>query len=157
MARALSSVAKASAFAPFTDEVWLALLEIDHTDLDTPIRVVNNNENVTHDSNTYTAYPFFISMPSETDERPPEVTLVIDNVSQTLTSTIRTLTSSPTVTLRIVLASAPDTILAGDYDFTLHHVTYNAIEIRGTLGFAKVLDEPFPGNSFTPEDYPGLF
>lgn len=156
--RSLSTAAKASIFARATDEVWLILLKIEHADLATDIQVVNNYEDVvTVADGTYVAYPFTITLPQETDERPPDVTLTIDNVDRQIVEAIRSIDTAPTVTIQVVMASDPDTVEAGPFTMTLEDVQYDAFQVTGRLGFEKILDEPFPADRFMPNTYPALF
>lgn len=157
MSRNLSSNALASMYAQETSEVWLVLLEIDEAGLSEPIRVVNNNENVTHNGNVYEGFPFELPMPDEVENQVTSVTLTIDNVDRRIVQAVRSLSSPPTVTMSVVMASSPDTIEAGPFEMTLKDATYTALTVVGRLGFEDFEDEPFPGETFTPQNHPGLF
>ncbi|WP_025324508.1 DUF1833 family protein [Deferrisoma camini] len=155
--RTLSAAATRAITAQETGEAFLLLLTIDHPDLTQPIRVARNGEDVVSRGNTYTAYPFEIEIPEERGDRPPRVRLVLDNVDRQITEAIRPLTSSPTVTLEVVLASSPDTVEAGPYDFTIRNITYDAQVITAELAYEDVLNLRFPADRFTPNLFPGLF
>ena len=157
MARSLSSTMIAAGNASETGEIPLFILVIEHTDI-TTLRFVANTEDVTSDGNVYTAYPFQINIPLvDSDTQIPTAQLRIDNIDQAIVAAIRGLSTAPTITASIILASTPDTVECGPYAFTLKNVTYNAIEITGTLGFEEILNEPFPGDTFNPQNFPGLF
>lgn len=145
-------------YAQTTDAALLNLLTIDHDDLSVPVRVTDNRANVTSRGDVYTALGFTIALPAETEGELPQVRLTIDNVSQALVTEIRTLGSPLTVTVEVVVASDPDTVEVGPYQFTLRAVDYDQFVIEGTLGFEEdFLTEPFPARRFTPTDFPGLF
>jgi hypothetical protein len=157
MSRTISAAAKAAAFAQQTDQVYLALLVIEHDDLSAPIRVVNNAADVVSGGETYTAFPFDITLPSDADDSIPHATLTISNVDRTVTEAIRTISGAPTVTISVVLAASPDTIEVGPYEMTLRNVSWDANTVSGALASEDVLNEPFPGEFMVPDTFPGLF
>jgi hypothetical protein len=168
-----SSTFKSALFAQQTDEAILVLLEINHEDLSAPIRVVNNPEDIVlggevYDDDglvtdgigtvtdgtgvTYSAFGFEVNLP-DNDGR-TEITIC--NVDRQIVETIRSVDTPPSVRMSVVLADTPDVVEAGPYDFELSDVTYNALIVRGTLAFDYLQDEPYPGDRFTPAQYPGL-
>lgn len=156
MSRSLSTAAKAAIHAGQTDEALLFLVAISHASI-TTLRFVNNTEDVVSGGDTYSAYPFAVTLQDERDDQPPEVVLGIDNVTRAITDAIRALTSAPTVTLSVVLASSPSTIEAGPIVTTLRDATYDHLQVMGTLGIEQVLVEPYPGGTFDPRNFPALF
>ena len=68
MPRTVSLSAMQGAMAQETDEVYLILLDIDHADLPSTLRFVNNDSDVTSNSNLYTAFPFEATMPDDKDD-----------------------------------------------------------------------------------------
>ncbi|MGH6879272.1 DUF1833 family protein [Hypericibacter sp.] len=148
-----------AAFAPETDEVFLQLLTIDHSSFSQPIRVVHNNEDVVSRGNLYTAYPFDITLPDDDGQKPPEVTVRIDNVARDIVLAIRMIPAGapPTITLEVIMASTPNTVEAGPYGFTLRDVTADAAAVEGQITFEDILNESFPADEYTPASHPGLF
>ena len=157
MARSLSTTAKQAIFSQETNEVFLMIIEIDHNDLASPIRVVNNWENITSNGNTYTAYPFQFALPGEDGESMEQVQLTISNVDKLLVEGVRSISSPLDLTLNVILASDPDTIEAGPFNMKIRNVEYNAETLTGTCIFNDLLNEPYPAGTYTPADYPGLF
>lgn len=156
MSRTLSSVAKQAMFGQETAEVFLLLLTIAGTGI-TTLHFVNNYENVTSNGQVYTAFPFEIALPEDTEERPPRMRIKIDNVDRQIVQAVRSLTSPPTITLSVVLASQPNTVEASFPGFTLRNVRYDALVVEGELLAEDVLSEPYPAGSFTPTVFQGLF
>ena len=154
--RNTSATLRAAVFGQETDEVFLPLLVIEDPDI-TTIRVVDNEEDITSNGDVYTAFPFQISLPPDSSDGGFSVRLTICNVDRTIIDEIRTLTRSPTITLSIILASDPDTIEAGPIEMTLGKVDWDALVIIGTLQTEDILNEPYPGEFFTPNLFPGLF
>lgn len=157
MSRSLSLTARQAINAQETGEVFLFLLTIDDASLAAPIRVVNNTVNVTSNGNEFVAYPFEITFPDDDAETVGGATLRIDNVDRQIVQAVRSITSAPAVTLEVVMASAPDTVEAGPFDFSLQGVSYDALAVQGQLVFEDVLNAAIPQHTMTPQTFPGLF
>ncbi|CAB4130462.1 Domain of unknown function DUF1833 [uncultured Caudovirales phage] len=156
MSRAFSSNATASLHSQETGEVWLVLLTLSHADLGTPIRVVNNNEDITSRGNLFQSFPFDIVLPGQDADSPAKAVLRFDNVDRTAITAIRSLTSAPSIALEIVLASSPDTVELSFPGLTLRNVNYDASQIEGELYFEALYTEPIT-LTMTPSRFPGLF
>lgn len=152
--RTLSTNARAALYAAQSDEVWLQLLTVEHSAIVTPIRIVANTEDIVSRGDTYTAFPFEISIPATSSE---SVELVVDNVTRDLVDEVRSIDTPLTLTLEVVLASDPDTVEAGPFAFQSRAVEYDVQRMRFTLTYEPLLQEPFPAYVYTPIDYPGLF
>lgn len=154
--RTLSGTALSSTHAQETGEVWLVLLTIAHSSLPTPIRVVNNNEDITSRGNIYQAFPFDIVMPGQDPDSLPKAKLRFDNVDRTAIATIRSIESAPTVTIEVILASQPNNVEISFPNLTLRNVQYDASVIEGELLFENLFSEPIT-YTMTPSRFPGLF
>ena len=146
-----------SAFLPETDEVYLALLTLSHDDIDPSIRVVNNTQNIVSNSNTFTAFPFDVTLPDSTGDSPPRFKLVIDNVTREIAQQIRLISSPLTITLQIIRAADPDVIEKEWVPFTLRNVKWDFLKMQGDLVVENMLTEPYPGGDFSPAFFPGGF
>lgn len=157
MSYSLSTTGKASIFSPATGEVWLHLLTIDHDDLTSPIRLVDNNEAVVSRGETYLPFAFRPQIPAEVDGQLPKVELQIDAVDQTIIAQLEELQTPPTITLEVIMAGTPDTVERGPWYFTIRSINYNALTIRSELTYEALTAEPFPYRRFSPLEFPGLF
>lgn len=146
-----------SAFAQETTDVWLVLVTIEHADLAAPIRVVNNTEDVVSGGDTYTAFPFEVTLPDSKDDAPDRGRLVIDNVSREIAQAIRSITSPATVTFEVIRAAAPDTIEMTWPFFKLTNVKWDVLQVSGDLTLEDFTSEPYPAGIFSPAGFPGLF
>lgn len=153
----MSSNAIVAAFSQETDKVYLVILKIDHANLSSPIYVVNNTENVTSNGDEYIAFPFKIEMPGDTSEEVVKVRLSISNVDRSIVQAVRTCTSRPSVDLSVVLYDSPNTIEAGPFSFSLVGASWDELVVSGELSYEDILNEPYPGDRFSPAEYPGLF
>jgi hypothetical protein len=157
MARSVSAAFKRAVFAQETDEVFVFLLTIEHAELEEPMRVCSNSVQVVSRGEAYLPLPFGAMFPGEHDDELARVRLTIDNVDRRIVEAVRTITSAPTVTLEAVLASAPDNVEAGPYDFRLRDVRYDQLVVEGELSFEDLLNEAYPEGIFAPSDFPGIF
>lgn len=160
MSRSLSSAMTAMASAQETGQVLLALITITHSSLaGGPLRLVQDLQPLTSNGLLYTAFPFQIRLPDDTDDGPATVLLTIDNVDRSILVAIRSLApnSPPTVDVQLVLASQPNTVEIEILGLTLRSITGDAIQIEGELRMDEEDIAPFPEGSFTPQDFPGLF
>jgi len=153
---AITNALKEAAYLQETDDVFLVLLTITHDDI-TPIRVVNNNENITSDSNLFVAYPFEITLPDSTGDGTPSAQLVIDNVSREIAESIRSISTAPKVTISVIRAADPDTIEITFAPFTLRNVKWDMMKVSGDLSMEDIALEPFPIGQFSPAQFQGLF
>lgn len=151
-----SGPAIAAANAEFTEEAWLVLIKIEHPSIVTPIRVANNPVDIVSNGSTFLAGAFQLTLPDDS-ESVPVVTLEIDNVDRAIVDAARSIATPPTCTIYVVLGSSPDTIEAGPFVMTMSDVNYDALKVSATLIYEDLLNEPFPGKSFNPALYPGLF
>jgi len=144
--------------ASSSNSAWFFLLTITTTNpSDVPIRLVNNNEPVRSNGLEYLPYPFALTLPLDTGDQIPQITLTIDNVDQMLVNAIRELEIAPTIRVQLVTSAFPD-IVEKDLDFLkLRNVTYDAMSITGTLEVASVWARKFPSERVDPVHYPALF
>ncbi|MEM9681627.1 MAG: DUF1833 family protein [Pseudomonadota bacterium] len=153
----ISTPAREHLFAQESDEVFLVLLTIDHEVLATPIRVVNNLEEVTSRGEDFIAFPFDITLPDSHEGATPAARLTIDNVSREIGEAVRQMTSPPTVLIEIIMASAPDTVEASFPGFLMRNIKTDATKVTGELVVEDLTREPYPAVSFTPGRFPGVF
>jgi hypothetical protein len=168
MSRILSQAATEAIFKPQTEKMFLTLLEFYFEDGNDYLRAVNNWEDVVHDSDTYTGLPFEITIPDDMESQQSMVKLKIDNVDQEVTiqgsgtpgiiGYLRSHAEVPVqTTVKVVLASSPDTVEAGPFVVWLRDVNWDELVIEGTLSYEPFLDEPFPAHTMSPHLFPGVF
>lgn len=157
MPRTLSLPALQGALAAETDEVYLILLQIDHTSLGSPIRLVNNSDNVTSGGDVYTAFAFEAKMPDDQEDKEPTAEIRIDNVSRELMDEVRSIQGDLTMTLSVILESSPNTLEWGPLEFDVRGVTYDANTISFRLSYSTFIREPFPYLAFDSVNFPGMF
>ncbi len=160
MARSTSTVFKNAANAQETGEVLLALVTITSSYIvGGPLRVVQDLQNITHNGNTYTAFPFELRLPSDSDEGFGKVSLLIDNIDRSIAVAIKSIPPSepPTVLIEIVLASQPNIVELSLDNLIIRNIIGDAFRIEGELWMDEEDLVPFPEATFTPQYFPGLF
>jgi hypothetical protein len=155
--RTLAQTILAALYADETEEVFLLLATVSLADATVALRVVNNPEDITSNSNVFTASNFELVLPSYSDSDTGAATILLENIGQTLIASIRSESDPMTVSIDLIVASDPDTALAGPWNFTIRKVSYNLTSIRADLEHDSYLDEPYPVGDFTPNTTPGLF
>ncbi len=136
----------------------VTLLEIDHPDLTTPVRVVNDREKIVFETNTYIALSFGIALPSDLQKGLPRASLIIDNVGKELVAWLESSNGGAGTSVRIIQVLRTDPSVAEiDMTMTLSNISVTASSIRGTLGFEDLLNIPAVTLSYTPELAGGLF
>lgn len=154
--RTLSANAIAAINAESSEEVWIAFLTFEHPELDAPVRICSNNEDVTSGGHSYIGLPFELILPEESQDALGVADIRIPNVDRQLTAIVRDLVEPPTVRLHIALASSPNTVEMELDGLTLRDVTYDAEWFTGTLRFEDLLSEPVCEIA-TPDRFPALF
>ena len=101
MSRPVSLTFKQAVNAQETSEAFLILITIDHPDLSQPIRVTSDAVDTTSRSNLFVAFPFELTLPADSEDRPPRASLRIDNVDRQIVQAIRDITSAPSVLMEI--------------------------------------------------------
>jgi hypothetical protein len=142
--------------AQHADDPFLVLLTFSGSELPTPIRVVRNREDIVSRGNTFSAYPFQISLPSD-DDQEAQAKVTIANVSRRIGKALEALITPPDCLIEIVLASTPDTVERAWDMFSLTQASWDAFRVTGTIQVLGFWDEPWPYKRITPKGFPGLF
>jgi hypothetical protein len=142
-----------------TGEVFLVCLTLSHPSLSAPYLLVNDQAALVRTAGTFQPFAFDISLPNEQDDALPQVTMTIDNIDTEILVAIRNLGGQrPTVMMEVVLASSPNTVEVGPFNFNILSINYTDATIQGTIGFEDdLLNTAFPADSYTPTNSKGLF
>jgi hypothetical protein len=148
-----STLAKVSA-----EETPLILLEINHPELDAPIRVVNDTQNITSNGIEYIAFPFNCILPDDYENRLPRARLSISNVGRDLMFWLETTDggNGSTATFKQVMRSRPNQV-EWEITMSLFNVTATNLEVSAELGFENLFAKPAISTFYRPETSKGLF
>lgn len=159
MARTLPSTFVTAANAQETDLLLLALVTITHSKI-TTMRLVNNTQDVTSNGNTFTAYPFEVTIPADVEGQPPKLDVRAFNAGLEVVTPARTVAGDrerAKVTLQIASYADPDTIYEEWTDYDAVQAAYDLNMIAVSASIESWLTEEYPGPSMTPADFPGMF
>lgn len=157
MSRILSAPALASVNASSTDEVWLAMVRLDHPSWFEPVRLVRNTVQVEHQGETYIPFPFDVALPDEEAEQLAVVDWTALNASNELVELFRSISGPISGRIFLVLARTPDLIEVGPLELEMRAFEYDASTIRGTMVIEPILDAVFGSLSMDNVNAPGLF
>lgn len=157
MPRTLSPSAAASALAAQTDEVWVAYVTISGPGLDT-MRIATDNQPIERVSGTFEPYPFELDLPEDVERSAGTVELRICNVDRQVTRLLKDYTGVPKAVLEVGIASQPDTVELGPFEFTVLSAEVDEMVISIRLGHEEeLLNQRVPAQSFNPSNSPGIW
>lgn len=158
MARNYSSQYKSTLAKVSAEEAPLVLLEINHPALSTPVRVINDMQDMTSNGNLFIACPFRYVLPDDFENQLPKARLAVDNVSRDLMYWIETSGGGQgsTVKMMQVMRSRPDTI-EWSITMNLYNVQVTMEEISAELGFDNLFAKPATALQYRPDNSPGIF
>ena len=158
MARAYSAEYKSTLAATSAPESPIILLEIDHSALTQPVRVVNDTQNITCNGVEFIACPFRCTLPDDFENQLPKVQLSVDNVGKELMYWIETSGGGQGATARFIqiMRSRPNQI-EWEITMNLSNVKATVQEVTADLGYANIFTRPAISMRFDPFTSPGIF
>lgn len=158
MPRAYSAEYKSTLAATSAPESPLILLEITHAGLTTPVRIVNDTQNLTSNGTEYIACPFRCALPDDLENQLPKVSLAVDNVGKELMYWVETSAGGYGAQARFmqVMRSRPNQI---EWEITvaLSNVKATAKEVTADLGFDNIYTRPAIAMRYDTFTAPGIF
>ena len=137
-------------------QVALTLMTITHPTLLQPIRLVNNPTPITSRGNVFADSTFEEQWPPDVASQDPTVYIRLFP-SKALIDVMSALTSEPTVTIELVLASDVDTVIRSIPALPVYGSEASYKEFRLQIGGADPwLLRSFPRVRFNVDDWPGM-
>lgn len=158
MSRALSANYKSTLGKVSPEETPKVLLEISHEALETPVRVINDTDDITSGGDLYVACPFKCVMPDDFENQLPKAKLSVDNVGRDLMYWVETSGGGEGATVRFqqIMRSRPDAV-EWEIDLNLYNVTANQMEVGADLGYDNLFSRPAILMQFRPDNSPGMY
>lgn len=158
MPHAYSAAYKSTVSSVSAPEAPLVLLEITHPTLTSPIRVVNDTQDITCNGDLYIGYPFRFIPPDDFENQSPKATLAIDNVGKDLMYWIETSGggSGSLIKIMSIMRSQPD-LIEWDITLELSNVRASMAEISADLGYENLYSKSAISKKYRPDNSPGLF
>jgi hypothetical protein len=153
----ISSLATEAVLAQETEKVFLHLLTIE-TSSGVLLRFVDNNQPVTSRGNEFLPAGFTIILPQQSNDAPRPCRLAIDNTDMVIFQNIKQAAGKDvTVTIAVIMADTPDIYERGPLKYRLRNVKATKETIEGEVYDFYLSDRKFPKDTYTPEDFEGLF
>jgi hypothetical protein len=154
----LSQPATAAVLAPETEKVFLHLLTIEVKGHGPVLRFVDNNQHITSRGEEFFAAGFTIKLPEQTGDAPSPCRLVIDNTDLLIYQEIKKAVGKDiAVTVCVIMADTPDVYERGPLKYRLRNVRANKDTVEGEVYDLYLTDRRFPKDTYTPEDFEGMF
>ena len=147
---------KEALYAENTDLAFIELMTINHPDLDAQIRVVNGNDEVVSNGNTYQPFPFQMQLPDDDGERLGTATLELRNVDLIFSRTVRQITSPPTMDFQLIMSNDLDDVQMEYVGLTTQSVDYNANTIRFYLSYEDILNLSYPYQTYNKVNFTNI-
>ncbi|MBB6011870.1 hypothetical protein HNR59_001215 [Aquamicrobium lusatiense] len=165
--RTVSDTFRHAMFDQQTDELPVLLLTISHPDLGSVWRLSSDNADlldaeeqlrgtISRGQNYY-FFPMDVSLPEDGEDASNVIQITLDNVTREITPLLKSTVTPASVTIEIVLASAPDEVEIEFPDFELASADVDAGSVVLSLTVDTMASEPFPADNFTPSSFGGLW
>ncbi|HBA86022.1 MAG TPA: hypothetical protein DCZ95_18205 [Verrucomicrobia bacterium] len=164
----LSLAFRQSAYAQETGDFPICLITVAHESLAEPImistdptqRLVETASDIVYGTISRGGYFYFfpctLKLPDETEEGLGQIKLEFDNTNREYVSAIRSIVGRPEVTVEMVMASDPDSVVAIWPQFLVTRIQYGPT-VSLTMEMELMVAEPFPCITFTPGRFPAMF
>lgn len=155
-----------AAFAPETEEVFIALLTFTSDQLESPLYITSDPmvdlpiagvRGVISNGQEYVYVPFEIYLPRDDKSGTVSAKLQMENIDRLIVGTLRSITQPVVVQIQIVLSGNVDFVEMNFDNFRLTNIFYDVMKVGGDLTLDYWGLEPFPAGRFTPSGFPGLF
>ncbi|WP_226781831.1 hypothetical protein [Oceaniglobus trochenteri] len=156
-----------------TGEIHVALFEITHAALESPIRLsTDNTERLSSDPLIYGTrstwrganpvsepYQWVVAsalLPSDLEDAPTTASIVLENLDTDILILLRSFTDLAHVQMADVLASSPNDIEAEWHDLVVQSISADAGAITLSLSREEIEMERFPSPRMSRSRFPGL-
>jgi len=152
-------------YAEHTGEVEVALVTIEHDDLDGPVRLSSDpterfsddplRYGTTSNANEFDFVLMQVMTPDDRKGTPPRLQIVMENVGFDVVEVAQSFTTPGTVKIEMVLASAPNTVIQTFRDLSIVRCSWDEASATFELSREPFVSEPFCGRQ-TKNFFPAL-
>lgn len=153
MVKNISELVAESMFQDNTEVVWVGLIEI--TLEDSVLRWVSNNEDVTHQSQVYSASDFSFTLPEQSEGTLPTLKFSIPNRSLTVLDAFIRQKEKAQVRVKTVCSLDWDKAV-DNIPCELRNITFDNQQITADITAPDLLSEPDLARLFNIFHFPGL-
>lgn len=138
------------------NDVFLFLVTVTYPD-NSVERFVKNYEPITSRGETYQPVSFEVNLPEEPEDSVPTVNFAFAVTETSALRKLRQSTDLPKLKLEMVLASDPDVVEMGPYEFSIRSFSVEGVAVNVEAGFFPILDLAIPQLTYNPILFRGLF
>lgn len=154
--RPLSAPAVRELFKQHSGAAWMELLTVEAPDGHIE-RLCNNTVSITSRGNTFLGFPFSLALPADLAEQEAMVEGNFSNIDERFVEMVRTFESDIKVKLEVISHLQPDVLEVGPYDLVIDSGSYGITDMSVMLTSDDGLNEQYPGDTKTPQNFPQLF
>lgn len=140
-----------------SDEAIFFLMTIESPQLDEPLYLVNNNEDVYSRGTRFEPFPFELSLPPETGGPPQNLQLRTFNLGEQMMDLIRQTTEPPLIKFELVSTRDLDVVEKSINFMEVRGAEYDALGVVFTLAAANFAARKSLQATYTQIEFPGLF
>lgn len=141
------------------EEAFLWLLTFYDYKSNTVLRAVNNLEDIVSRGQTYTAFPFQLTLFPDDGEKQPNLSLTFPNVGQELVTLVRQYEADkpPRIKFELVISNALDTVEKTIDFLTVASVQYDAMQMTFNLASGFIFNRKTCTKTYNTNEFPGIF
>lgn len=140
-----------------SEEAIFFLLTIESSQLDQPLYLVNNNEDVYSRGIRFEPFPFDLKLPPETGGPPQSLQLTTYNLGEQMMDLIRQTTEPPLMKFELVSSRDLDLVEKSINFMEVRGAEYDAIGVQFTLSASSFAARKTLQASYQQIEFPGLF
>lgn len=144
------------------------MLTLDHPNLTEPLRFSTDNaqqfeyggemvRGTISNGYNYVHFPVTVVLPTDEDGTISKASIAICNVTKEIMRQVRLMQDSPIITMQVVVASTPNVVEAIFTGYKFTNISGDAFEVTGDLDMSHFMNEPYPGDTILPSNYPGCY
>lgn len=153
----LSSDAVIQVSENHSEEALLWLMTIESDELDAPLYLVNNNEEIVSNGITYEPFPFEVTLPPDDGGKPQNLVLKTYNLAPELMDVIRQPIEPPRVQIDLVSTADLNFVEKSIGFLSVASVTYDALEVTFQLSAGGWAGRKTLNNIYNQAEFPALF
>jgi len=139
------------------EEALLWLMTITSDELDAPLYLVNNNEEIVSNGQKYEPFPFEVILPPDDGGKPQNLVLKTYNLAPELMDVIRKPTEPPQVQIDLVSTADLNFVEKSIGFMTVGAVEYDALEVTFQLKAGSWAGRKTLNNIYNQSEFPALF
>lgn len=140
-----------------SSDPFLTLITLNHASFPSPIRLVNNTEDIASRGETFNRFPFRVRFPIDDGESSRDFSIDFDNVSLELIDEIRSVVDQIDVLIEIIFASMPDDVQISQGDLKIQNITYDKTTIKASIVLDNFLNTEMTSERYNPDNFKGIF